>query len=160
MDLGVILGPLGVVLVTRLEWGHARTHSSRDDDSNYHPSTLPPGSADLWLSLGFPRGFPEAFHRVPRLPPWCSEYDPGVKKVEGRFRAVSLWNGLRHVRDSGMVARCRFLYFPVESSSSSRCRQQEYLASLSRLQSGYRIPHLGLPGERGSSGCEAGLVLL
>ena len=52
---------------TRLEWGHARTLSSRDVAAvSRFPSR---GSRDLWLSLeAFPRGFPTRLsHRgVPR----------------------------------------------------------------------------------------------
>ena len=54
-------------LSPRLEWGHARTLSSRGVAAvSRFPSR---GSRDQWLSLeAFPRGFPIGLSHVP---PWC-----------------------------------------------------------------------------------------
>ena len=82
----------------RLEWGHARTLSSRAVASvSRFPSH---GSRDLWLSLeAFPRGFPMRLsHRaVPRgfptrlshVPPWC-ESILGLKVEAVQGKQVSL----------------------------------------------------------------------
>ena len=63
MDLGVLLeSPQGIS--PRLEWGHARAHSSRAIAA---VSCFPlRGSRDLWLSLeAFPLGYPaRLFHRA------------------------------------------------------------------------------------------------
>ena len=83
----------------RLEWGHARVLSSRAVAAvSRFPSR---GSRDLCLSLeAFPRGFPTGMSHVP---PW-RKWILGLKAeaVQGkRF----LWNGLRHLGDSGNLAR-------------------------------------------------------
>ena len=98
----------------RLEWGHARSLSSRAVAAvSRFPSR---GSRDLWLSLeAFPRGFPTGLSQVP---PWCvSILGLKVEAVQGK--QVSLeWTetsgGLREWwHDPGVP-----LAFPVESASS------------------------------------------
>ena len=69
----------------RLEWGHARSHSSRAVPavSCIHRR----GSRDLWLSLeAFPRGFPTGLSHVP---PWC-ELILGLKVEAVQGKQVSL----------------------------------------------------------------------
>ena len=79
----------------RLEWGHARAHSSRAVAA---VSRIPSrGSRVLWLSLkAFPRGFPTGLSHVP---PWC-ESILGLKVEQCRENRFP-WNGLRHLGDSG-----------------------------------------------------------
>ena len=65
----------------RLEWGHARSLSSRAVAAvSRFPSS---GSRDLWLSLeAFPRGFPTGLSHVP---PWCeSILSLKVEAVQGK----------------------------------------------------------------------------
>ena len=83
----------------RLEWGHARALSSRAVAAvSSFPSR---GSRDLWLSLeAFRRGFPTGLSHVPPrsspLPPRSSP----CKSKQCRENRI-LWNGLRHLGDSG-----------------------------------------------------------
>ena len=83
----------------RLEWGHARAHSSRAVAAvSRYPSG---GSWDLWLSL---EAFPEAFTRgfptgLSHVPPWC-ESILGLKVEQCRETSFP-WNVLRHLGDSG-----------------------------------------------------------
>ena len=81
----------------RLEWGHARTLSSRAVAAvSCFPSRV---SRDLWLSL---EAFPRSFHTVlSHVPPWC-ESILGVKVEAVQGIQVSLvwtetsgglWNG-------------------------------------------------------------------
>ena len=87
----------------RLEWVHARAISSRAVAAVSHfPSR---GSRNLWLSLeafheAFPRVFPTGLSHVP---PWC-ESILGLKVEAVLGKQVSC-NGLRHLGDSGNVAR-------------------------------------------------------
>ena len=69
----------------RLEWGHARTLSSRAVAAvSRFPSR---GSRDLWLSLeAFPRGFPTGLSHVP---PWCESF-LGLKVEAVKGKHVSL----------------------------------------------------------------------
>ena len=65
----------------RLEWGHARSLSSRAvAELSRFPSL---GSRDLWLSLeAFPRGFPTG---LSHMPPWCeSILGLNVQAVQGK----------------------------------------------------------------------------
>ena len=101
-------------LSPRLEWGHARSLSSRAVSAvSRFPSS---GSRDLWLSLeAFPRGFPTGLCHVP---PWC-ESILSFKGEAVQGKQVSLeWTetsgGLREWwHDHGVP-----LAFPVESASS------------------------------------------
>ena len=83
----------------RLECGHARALSSRAVAAvSRSPSR---GSRDLWLSLeAFRRGFPTGLSHVPPrsspLPPRSSP----CKSKQCRENRI-LWNGLRHLGDSG-----------------------------------------------------------
>ena len=69
----------------RLEWGHARSLSSRPVAAvSRFPSR---GSRDVWLSLeAFPRGFPTGLSHVP---PWC-ESILGLKLEAVQGKQVSL----------------------------------------------------------------------
>jgi len=69
----------------RLEWGHARAHSSQAVAAvSRFPSR---GSRDLPLSLeAFPRGFPTGLSHVP---PWC-ESILGLKVEAVQGKQVSL----------------------------------------------------------------------
>ena len=69
----------------RLEWGHARTLSSRAVAAvSRFPSC---GSRDLWLSLeAFPRGFPTGLSHVPP----CCESILGLKVETVQGKQVSL----------------------------------------------------------------------
>ena len=98
----------------RLEWGHARSLSSRAVAAvSRFPSR---GSRDLWLPLeAFPRGFPTGLSHVP---PWCeSILSLKVEAVQGK--QVSLeWTETsgghwEWWQDPGVA-----LAFPVESASS------------------------------------------
>ena len=98
----------------RLEWGRARSLSSRAVAAvSRFPSR---GSRDLWLSLeAFPRGFPTALFQVP---PW-SESILGLKVEAVQGKQISLeWT-----ETSGRLWEWRHdpgfpLAFPVESASS------------------------------------------
>ena len=86
-------------LSPRLEWGHARALSSRAVAAVSRFPSL--GSRDLWLSLeAFPRGFPTG---LPHVPLWC-ESILGLKVEAVQGNQVP-WNGLRHLGDSGNMAR-------------------------------------------------------
>ena len=97
----------------RLEWGHARTHSSRAVPavSCIHRRV----SRDLWLSLeAFPRGFPTGQSHVPT---WCESIVAlKVEAVQGK--QVSLeWTDI----PGGLGEWWNYpgvpLAFPVESAS-------------------------------------------
>ena len=98
----------------RLEWGHARAHSSQAVAAvSRFPSR---GSRDLLLSLeAFPRGFPTGLSHVP---PWCeSILGLKVEAVQGKQvflewteTSGGLWEWWH---DPGVP-----LAFPVESASS------------------------------------------
>ena len=97
----------------RLEWGHARAHSSRAVPavSCIHRR----GSRDLWLSLeAFPRGFPTGQSHVPT---WCESIVAlKVEAVQGK--QVSLeWTDI----PGGLGEWWNYpgvpLAFPVESAS-------------------------------------------
>ena len=98
----------------RLEWGHARAHSSRAVAALSHFPLR--GSRDLWLFLeAFPRGFPTGLSHVP---PWC-EWILGLKveAVQGKQDSLE-WTekslALREwCHDPGDP-----LVFPVETASS------------------------------------------
>ena len=98
----------------RLEWGHARSLSSRAVSAvSRFPSR---GSRDLWLSLeAFPRGFPTGLSHVP---PWCeSILGLKVEAVHGKQVSVE-WTEAsggfwEWCHDPGVP-----LDFPVESASS------------------------------------------
>ena len=98
----------------RLEWGHARSLSSRAVAAvSFFPSS---GSRDQWLSLeAFPLGFPIGLSHVP---PWC-ESILGVKVQPVQGKQVPLdWT-----ETSGGFLECWQvpevpLAFPVESASS------------------------------------------
>ena len=98
----------------RLEWGHARSLSSRAVAAvSRFPSRR---TRDLWLALeAFPRGFPTGLSHVP---PWC-ESILGLKVEAVQGKQVSLeWTetsgGLwEWWHDPGVP-----LAFPVESASS------------------------------------------
>ena len=101
-------------LSPRLEWGHARTLSSRAVAAvSRFPSR---GFRDLCLSLkAFPRGFPTGLSHVP---PWC-ESILGLKVEAVQGKQVSLeWTetsgGLWEWWHNPGVP----LAFPVESASS------------------------------------------
>ena len=102
----------------RLEWGHARAHSSRAVAA---VSRIPSrGSRVLWLSLeAFPRGFPRGFPTgLSHVPPWC-ESILGLKVEAVQGKEISLeWTktsgGLwEWGHDPGVP-----LAFSVESASS------------------------------------------
>ena len=98
----------------RLDWGHARSLSSRAVAA---VSSVPSsGSRDQWLSLeAFPRGFPTGLSHVP---PWC-ESILGLKVQSVQGKQVSLeWTetsgGLwEWWHDPGVP-----LAFPVENAST------------------------------------------
>ena len=98
----------------RLEWGHARTLSSRAVAVvSCFPSR---GSRDLWLSLEvFRRGFPTG---LSHMPPWCeSILGLKVEAVQGKQVSLEWTETSRGLwewwHDPGVP-----LAFPVESSSS------------------------------------------
>ena len=98
MDLGALLeSPHGSQ--SSSHWGHALGLSFRAVGAvSRFPSR---GSRDLWLSLeAFPRGLPTGLSHVP---PWC-ESILGLKSRQCREKRFP-WNGLRHMGDSGNVAR-------------------------------------------------------
>ena len=98
----------------RLEWGHARAHSSRAVPavSCIHRR----GSRDLWLSLeAFPRGFPTGQSHVPT---WCESIVAlkveAVQGIQVSLEWTEICGGLwEWWPDPGVP-----LAFPVESASS------------------------------------------
>ena len=98
----------------RLEWGHARAHSSQAVAAvSRFPSR---GSRDLWLSLeAFPRGFPTVLSLVP---PWC-ESILGLKVEAVQGKQVSLeWTETSGVLWEWWHNPGVPLAFPMESACS------------------------------------------
>ena len=140
----------------RLEWGPARTLSSRAVAAvSRFPSR---GSRDLWLSLeAFTRGFPtrlshEAFTggfptELSHVPPWC-ESILGLKVEAVQGKQVSLewtetsWELWEWWHDPGDLHA-----FPVESSCSRDVTGKQGIHSRRRRE---RIPPLELGGGNGA----------